>query len=1041
MNGQSDSDKAFKTRPRHAKSPYFPARRRSERLSKNASRTITHENEDPEQHNNNHVVNGDGNDTAEEKENGHPPQSQSNGYDYDNANGDAGQVGDAIAEEDILLASIEPDSRDQLLQFIASHPFLRRGWYPVLKSERRRFTEDLVKEAREIGLDEGAFDGLMKYVRRTYLELYANITSGLDVTGDGSEFGDEIDDLAEAAQKEDKGARKRKRESTGQPNVTTRGRKKARPSAEGDFDSGRSSSSTKHHAMRMENYQELESVSIPSGTLNLGTPSLGTPIRGTPAPGALTQENHQEIDSPSVANGTPASNDNSVAYEAHSANYDRNEAMSNIETHHAQEATRSAVEPPIPQEQGDALNPQTEDTPAEDIQMENTQDESTQAEDVQAEVTRMEGVETRNTSAEDIQVDDNRVEDTQLQDSRAQDSQAEDTQAEDIQAEDTQTQNREGEDTQEGSIRAKNIPAENPREEHGPTLGTQTEPAQEETPQNECIQPEAKHAQDPQEDTHAETSVEEVIYPKDSQAGDTQAEDTSEWEELPSILGNSGSNKKDKSSPLRDSPTYPSPGQSASAIPNPRHPNAREKSPQKTSDNSKKQPSARTARNYRKRLFRRRRISQRKRELADLKLQQLPTPNHVPNDSGKEAIEGNPSGLAENNDGFTQQGVTSGDEEKSKYFLNLRKNRINRKGVSRRKNRTNQDRPSTSKYLSTETLRDMVEDVDLPSEFYMTESSSSDVPSDISSIEDNSPLHPSQPLRTPDQTMDSEPKTTVSPGKLPQHIKPSRPKLPKVSRYFPKPLFDPDSCLPFPSIDTPTFGLIQEQLAHDPFRLLLATIFLNRTRGGVALPVLFKVFGQYPTVEAMATAECSNLVSMIHCLGFQNQRAKKCISLAQMWISNPPSKGKRYRKIHYPQKQDGRDVGNEECIGDDDSRVAWEIAHLPGVGAYSLDSWRIFCRDELRGLADDWKGTGAKSPDFVPEWKSVLPHDKELRAYLTWMWLKEGWVWDRQTGQRTRASDKMMQAARKGGVAHEEDGNWVLETSPVKAANGLHGLE
>ena len=385
--------------------------------------------------------------------------------------------------------------------------------------------------------------------------------------------------------------------------------------------------------------------------------------------------------------------------------------------------------------------------------------------------------------------------------------------------------------------------------------------------------------------------------------------------------------------------------------------------------------------------------------------------------------------------------MTSGDEEKSKYFMNLRKNRIDRKGVSRGKKRTNQEGLSTSKYLSTETLRDMLEDVDLPPEFYMTDSSLSDVPSDLSSIDDTSPLHPSQSLRTPDRMIDSEPKRTVSPGKLPQHIKPSRPKLPKVSRYFPKPLVDPDSCLPFPSIDTPTFGVVQEQLAHNPFRLLLATIFLNRTRGGVALPVLFKVFDKYPTVEAMATAELSDLVSMIHCLGFQNQRAKKCISLAQMWISDPPSKGKRYRKIHYPQKQDGRDVGNEECIGDDDSRVAWEIAHLPGVGAYSLDSWRIFCRDELRGLADDWKGTGAKSSDFVPEWKSVLPQDKELRAYLTWMWLKEGWVWDRHTGQRTRASDKMMQAARKGGVAHEEDGNWVLETSPVKAANGLHGLE
>ncbi|KAJ5938147.1 hypothetical protein N7454_004489 [Penicillium verhagenii] len=242
----------------------------------------------------------------------------------------------------------------------------------------------------------------------------------------------------------------------------------------------------------------------------------------------------------------------------------------------------------------------------------------------------------------------------------------------------------------------------------------------------------------------------------------------------------------------------------------------------------------------------------------------------------------------------------------------------------------------------------------------------------------------------------------------------------------------------FPPLSTQSFGLVQEQLAHDPFKLLIATIFLNRTRGGVALPVLFKVFERYPTLESMAVADESDLVAMINCLGFQNQRARKCILLAQTWLNNPPVKNKRYRRLHYPHKLDGRDIARDECVDDEDPRSAWEVAHFAGVGAYSLDSWRIFCRDKLRGVATDWLGTGASSDGFVPEWKSVLPKDKELRAYLTWLWLKEGWVWDHHTGDLSAASEKMLRAARAGGVAHEEDGNWTLETSPVKVRNGFH---
>ncbi|KAL4979620.1 hypothetical protein BDW66DRAFT_157090 [Aspergillus desertorum] len=400
-------------------------------------------------------------------------------------------------------------------------------------------------------------------------------------------------------------------------------------------------------------------------------------------------------------------------------------------------------------------------------------------------------------------------------------------------------------------------------------------------------------------------------------------------------------------------------------------------------------------------------------------------------------------------------GMTAGDEVRSKYFMHTNVGKF-------RKDRAVdiESSPSIRRHRSIpDHFLEMIEDMGMVSDLLLSDSTLSDAPSDFDALADGSSPPPAQsvsPQCWVTEYLEEETQTSSKLGKhsscvIPcnarvhtpppldlslSHIliprKRSRLKLSTKSPYFRGPFVNEDSCLPFPPIDAPSFGLVQEQLAHNPFRLLLATIFLNRTRGGVALPILFQVFDRYPTIEAMAAADLHELVSMIHRLGFQNQRARKCIALAQTWLDRPPSRDKRYRKLNYPRKADGKDVKAGECIDDEDKRVAWEIAHLPGVGAYALDSWRIFCRDELRDLAKNWKGDGAAPAGSIPEWKSVLPQDKELRAYLTWMWLKEGLIWDRETGQTIRASEKVMRAARRGATAHIEEGNWVLDTSPVK---------
>jgi methyl-CpG-binding domain protein 4 len=251
---------------------------------------------------------------------------------------------------------------------------------------------------------------------------------------------------------------------------------------------------------------------------------------------------------------------------------------------------------------------------------------------------------------------------------------------------------------------------------------------------------------------------------------------------------------------------------------------------------------------------------------------------------------------------------------------------------------------------------------------------------------------------------------------------PKKQRLATTSPYFPTPhRARPHflSTLPFPPISRPTFGLMQERLASRPFDLLLATIFLNKTPGERAMPVCYELLSKYPTPADLAAAAVEDITAIIRHLGFQNQRARKIVGLAKGWTEREPVKGVKYRKLNYPEKGDGRDVKEDEVVFDDDERVAWEISHLPGLGPYSHDSWRMFCRDQLRGLSTGWNGEGG-AEGFEPEWKRVLPKDKELRAWMTWMWMKEGWKWDCETGRRTKASDELMDLARGGGVVVEE---------------------
>lgn len=277
----------------------------------------------------------------------------------------------------------------------------------------------------------------------------------------------------------------------------------------------------------------------------------------------------------------------------------------------------------------------------------------------------------------------------------------------------------------------------------------------------------------------------------------------------------------------------------------------------------------------------------------------------------------------------------------------------------------------------------------------------------------------------PDGKLSSQKRHT---GLRSQHFSPStssqKPKRPHAGTV---------SCLPFPSIKARRFGLIQEELAHKPFQLLVAVIFLNKKKGEKAIPKFREFIEKYPGPDELAHANLLDVVAVIRPLGLFNTRANTLIEFAKRWLEDPPQSGRRFRVVHYPFRGAQKDIKPGEILDDTDPRVAaLEIAHLPGCGPYALDSWRIFCRDVLRGVALDWNGAGVGDEGFEPEWKRVKPGDKELRTFLRWMWLREGWEWDPDTGTKKLAKTEEVKIAEEHVRWDQQTGQevWVENEEP-----------
>ena len=242
-------------------------------------------------------------------------------------------------------------------------------------------------------------------------------------------------------------------------------------------------------------------------------------------------------------------------------------------------------------------------------------------------------------------------------------------------------------------------------------------------------------------------------------------------------------------------------------------------------------------------------------------------------------------------------------------------------------------------------------------------------------------------------------KPTVSPHfpKPERKLKSKAGAGPTISPFFPEP-FSRERTPPGLAfkLQKPEFGLIQERICESLFALVIQAILWNKTKGTAARPILWKMLCTYPTPESLAAADPKAVEDAIRILGLQERRASCLVKMANVWVAAPPCAERRYGRRNYPKKGSNRDVKDRETLEPHDAREGWEIGHLPGIGEYALDSYRIFGRDRLLGFHD--------VEGIEPEWKRVVPNDKELGPYVKFRWKQEGWEYDLNTGERVKIS-------------------------------------
>ena len=127
------------------------------------------------------------------------------------------------------------------------------------------------------------------------------------------------------------------------------------------------------------------------------------------------------------------------------------------------------------------------------------------------------------------------------------------------------------------------------------------------------------------------------------------------------------------------------------------------------------------------------------------------------------------------------------------------------------------------------------------------------------------------------------------------------------------------------------YGLLQEEINCDPWKIFVCCIFCNLTKRIYAEPYFRKIIETWPNPESLSNTCEENISDIIQPLGLSKRRARALVRMSSDYL--------------------------EKDWHDDPTK-------LYGIGKYGSDAYKIFC---------------------TPHWKEVEPKDGALVNYHNWL--------------------------------------------------------